>query len=448
MNARLNILAIGNSVVDCLHSSDLVSRVEMESGGAISASAFLKALPEILPPGILPQAPRAGDAIFVPIEALEVAAQRYLDASGVAPVSHTGEALPRIAGAYDIEAGGSLANTFAAIAWSKREGEPLANCTYLCVQDENEAGQVFAASMPQGVVQGPAYGKCLRCHVIPMDGDRVMITAPSFEKATDHFDISGAIARSITDTTDIVMFEGFLAFGRHFTAAAEAVLEGIVKFGNPEGTGRAQLVLTASSQPIADKPEYREFVKRAMATTDVTIHANTGEFRRLLGNDVAWRNRFDEAAGHPFAGLSGSDLEAAKRSNPAYRQAKSDANHDTMANVALPLIREHARHGRKIRFVVTDGKNAAYIVDGKGWRAYMPQPVDPAQIVNKVGAGDAFMAGFWTGRLLQGGLGTSMQCADAFARAAIMQAPARLPAHMHGNRLQGPAAILNGLAPH
>lgn len=451
--SRKNLVAIGNSVVDFLHDPQHIEQITSDSDGKISADAFLSNLPSLLDEGLLDMAPRAGDAILITIEDLEIAANRYLQQSGITDVKNNFNGTPsieRILGRYEIDAGGSLANTVAALAHSNyyvgSMGAPLLKASYVSVSDEGPAGKSFADSMPHGVVTGSEYGQCLRVHVVPFQGDRIMIASPSKEKATDHYDISPHLESEISVDTDMVMFEGFLAFGQHFENIAAKTLE-LIETTNVERAAQSlppiHLIITAASQPISNMDNYREFVRKAIQTTDVTVHANTGEFRRLLDDDLAWRNQYNEANNHPFEGLDGSELQNAKDNVDGYREAKTAANIHTIEEVAIP---SSSQSQHNVRFVVTDGGNPAYVVSNDNYITHIPAALDKSQIVNKVGAGDAFMAGFWAGQLLGFDNEKSMQSAGIFAHAAIKQQGARLsPDLVHTvsqRNMSGPVALL------
>lgn len=436
-----NIVAIGNSVVDLIYpqSPDSVG--------------FLSSLPSLLGTDVVPTAPRSGDQMFLPTETLRNAADKFLSArlkSAFNGGNNNNNALEIILGKYDIAAGGSLANTIASIAHSRIYNghfrAPLASVKYLSVLDENVAGEEFVKSMPNGVAIGPRHGQCLEVHVIPFENDRIMVTAPSISKATEHYNLSPHVKDEINIDTDMVMIEGFLAFGEHFNDISKETLDGIDRVNTQRAAnGRApiHLVVTASSQPISNLAHYREFIQCAVQTTDVTIHANTGEFRRILDNDEKWRENYNSQHNYPFEGLDGDTLEKAKKNANGYRAAKTAANIDTIENVASTLARQTPHN---LRFVVTDGGNDAYVVTNETYLVHTPAPLDKSLIVNKVGAGDAFMAGFWVAQLQGLDDAKSMEAAGLFAQAAIKQDGARLPedtsfsygSHHYG----GPIALL------
>lgn len=420
-----NIVAIGNSVVDLIYTQSPHS-VE-----------FLSNLPALLEDGMVKTAPRAGDQMFLPTEHLTLAGNKFLE-TRLTGAFNSQPTLENILGKYKIAAGGSLANTVASIAnsriFSNHFGVPLANVKFLTVLDEGPAGEEFAKGMPTGVVTGPKHGQCLEVHVIPFEDDRIMVTAPSLKKATEHYDLSSHVKDEINIDTDMVMIEGFLAFGEHFNNIGKETLDTIEKINKERaaiGRNPVHLVVTASSQPISNLAHYREFIQRAIKTTDVTIHANTGEFRRILDNDERWRNDYDAAHNNPFDGLGGDELEKAKKNAEGYREAKTAANIDTIENVAFNLAHQTPHN---LRFVVTDGGNDAYMVTNETYFVHTPSPIDTqGKKLYKVGAGDAFMGGFWKAQLVGLDDKKSMEAGDVCAKHVILQPEARIsPDLSHG----------------
>ena len=69
-------------------------------------------------------------------------------------------------------------------------------------------------------------------------------------------------------------------------------------------------------------------MKEASKHAPISIHANTGEFRRLLDNDEEWR--VEAEAEFREKGLQGRELEAAKKGSKDYRAAKTAANVDSV----------------------------------------------------------------------------------------------------------------------
>jgi len=446
---KKNVVAIGNSVVDCLHDPALIEKIERESNQKISAGLFLSSLPKLLPEGMLEKAPRAGDSVLITREVLEEAAKKFLAQSGVASLTESFNkisAVENILGRYTLVAGGSIANTASALAHSKTSDGTLVNMKYVTVRDEGKAGDVFTESMPKNVVTGPRYGGCLHVHVVPFQGDRILVASPPANKPTDHYDLSKDLPVHISEDTDVVMIEGFLAFGKHFENIASTTLQAIRDANKKRLAGSRppiHLVIATSAQLISSMETFRNFVLSAMQMTDVTIHGNTGEFRRLMDNDITWREEYDRKNGNPFHGLDGSDLESAKRIAPGYREAKTAVNIETIKKIAMPLAQ---RSSYDIRFVLTDGGNSAYVVVNDAYSTHAQDALDPSEIVNTVGAGDAFMAGFWVAQFSGLQIKDSMRAGNIFAKAVIIQQEARLSSDLSfkgpGLNLSGPLALL------
>jgi sugar/nucleoside kinase (ribokinase family) len=223
------------------------------------------------------------------------------------------------------------------------------------------------------------------------------------------------------------MVEGFLADTPHFVKLYKKILERIQASNEiraNSGGNPIHLVISAAAQHVASNANMRNFVADAIATTDVTIHANTGEFRRLMDNDEVWRQEFNDRNNDPFRGLSGEDLETAKKDHPAYRDAKVLANKATLER-AKALVELAKEEGRELRFVVTDGGHDAYVLDMDDLIIITPPKLDMSTVVNKVGAGDAFMAGFWIGELLGLKNLESMMMGYNYAAEIMQQGPAR-----------------------
>ena len=95
---------------------------------------------------------------------------------------------------------------------------------------------------------------------------------------------------------------------------------------------------------------------------------------------------------------------------------------------------------------MTDGGNASYIIKNGQYSTHAPQSLNPSRIVNKVGAGDAFMAGFWVAELIGLDREKSMRAAGIFAQAALFQQEARLSHTLtflrQGIRAEGPISLL------
>ncbi|MFP4313089.1 MAG: hypothetical protein ACLFR0_02070 [Alphaproteobacteria bacterium] len=423
-----NVLAVLNCVVDHLYAAHSVNHEKMEE--------FLKSLPETLG---LPQmeTPRAGDTVLLSQSQLEKAAKTALQIS--ADFNDAATTLQDIFGTPSLAPGGSLANTMATIVTSSKNGTPLVNTTILTVLDEGEAGDIFKNSYPEGVVlEDIVHGECLKVHVVPYDGDRSQFPTYSDHKPAHH-PLSVPLFNMVKGGQyDEIYIEGFLADAPDFENDAKTLLTA-VSAGNQHrdmmGQTPIRLNITAGAQHICNNPVFRNFVKLASELTDVSIHANTGEFRRLLDNDENWRVE----AQKDFQGLSGRELEAAKKASNAYRAAKTQANIHTIEK----FMNEWGSNiPYDLECVVTDGGNTGYVVNNDHYYTFTPDPIDPSTIVNKVGAGDAFMAYYRLGRELGLSQIESMKAGGIGATHTLQQEEARPEFFETHDDLSGPVSLL------
>ena len=103
------------------------------------------------------------------------------------------------------------------------------------------------------------------------------------------------------------------------------------------------------------------------------------------------------------------------------------------------------------RQVVTDGPNPGYVINNDHYIEVTPNSLDPSTIVNKVGAGDAFMAFYRLGRQLGLSQEESMKAGGIGATHVLQQEEARpivesnSLVYWHG--YEGPVKLLamNGL---
>ena len=425
-NNQHKTFAILNCVVDHLYDAKGVNEATMED--------FLKALPKAMGQPSM-ETPRAGDTILLSQSQLNAAA---CDALGLSD-EFNAAALEQIFGAPRLAPGGSLANTIATIASSQKGGMSISDTTILTILDEGEAGNVFKSSYPDGVVLSDAVdGECLTVHVVPYDGDRSQFPTFSDTNAST-ISLSPHIFSHVkTGEYDTVMFEGFMSDSPNFESDYKTLLTAIGAANMQRemmGQEPTHLVITAGAQHVCNNPAFREFVKEASTLTNVSVHANTGEFRRLMDNDEQWR----VDAQKDFVGLDGRDLEKAKRGSPEYRAAKSAANIDSIHKAMNELGTDNEFD---LEFVVTDGPNTGYVINNDHYIEFTPDTLDPTTIVNKVGAGDAFMAFYRLGRQLGLSQEDSMRAGGIGATHTLQQEEARTKYDVSINNLSGPAALL------
>lgn len=433
-NQPKKVLAILNCVVDHLYDAGAVNEEKMEE--------FLKALPQALG---LPdmETPRAGDTILLSQSQLKKAAETALGISG--DFNEAAGTLRDIFGAPRLAPGGSLANTIATIATSHKDGNPIMDTTILTVLDEGEAGEVFKNSYPHGVVlEDVKHGECLRVHVVPYDGDRSQFPTYSDHKPSHHPLSVPLFGMVQGGQYDEIFVEGFMADSPDFERDMQTLLTAL-SAGNMirdmQGLAPTRLVLTAGAQHVCNNPVFRKFAKDSSEITNVSIHANTGEFRRLLDNDQDWRI----AAQKDFEGLNGRELEAAKKAAKNYRAAKTAANVDTIQKA----MREWGADTKfELEFVVTDGPNTGYVINNDHYHEFTPSPLDPSTIVNKVGAGDAFMAYYRLGRELGLSQMDSMKAGGIGAAHTLQQEEARPQMPGHPSRWYGYGGPVGLLAKH
>lgn len=405
-------IAIVSCVVDHLYEDGHLADHHMEE--------FLKAIPQALGNPDM-DIPRTGDTVLL-------SKSQFLTAEQIALseiFKQAAEGNDKLFRDYKIAPGGSLANTIATIAHSQKDGAPVVDMTVLTVLDEGEAGQVFKDSYPDGVVlEDVVEGECLKVHVVPYDGDRSQF--PTYcDTNPSNKDLSPYIAKHVAKGEyDEVYFEGFMADNPGFENDAKTLIWSL-GVGNVErerlfGKPPTRLIVTAGAQHVCNNPAFREFVQEATKYAPVSVHANTGEFRRLLDNDEKWRETAE--ADFLAQGLQGRDLEAAKKSSKEYRAAKEQANHDTV----LKAIKEWgAQTEHELEFVVTDGGHTGYIINNDNYFEFDPDPLDMSTVVNKVGAGDAFMAFYRLGRDLGLSQGDSVKAGGYGATHTMQQQEAR-----------------------
>ena len=432
-----DILAIETAVVDLQYPKD--------GGGDALKHEFFAHLKELITAdgntALFDENPRGGDMCLVPAEEFDAALILFAQRHNIQfpfPISPTATPADRafvirdyIFGTPVSVAGGSLANTFHALVSSQLDGQQLVQGHFVTSIGVEDSANAFHDSM-NGHIYCRRMGRQMECHVFPIDGDRILIATPGrADPAESHIDIAlfedalrwrKAHCPPAVETR--IMLGGFLFFTPGFRGVCDAVIAHIQ--GRP-ANDRPSLMLTASAQAVSAHPDFRAMVAKAAHVTDTTIHANTGEFRRLLDMDTDWRKPFDV----DFTGLRGQALETAKSAHIAYRAAKDAANVAAISAAfnqaaALKAAKEHT-----LRYVVTDGARSIHVIGPQGHEIFAPHKIEKAQIVNTVGAGDNFAAGFQLADLYGLPHADCASLASDFA-AAVIQVPA---ARLDGDRV-------------
>lgn len=428
-----NIVAMETSVTDAIYSG----------GDETLKAQFFAELPALLDTnpafhGLLKEPPRAGDNILIPAEAWEHALLEFNEQHSVIPmkrgpinspgmnkakfllISHT------IFGDRQFQAGGSLANSFDAMAHSTLNGKELIDGVFITALGEGQEARVFGDAL-RGKVSAVMSGTQTVAHIIPISKDRIIVATPGGNTpCATHLNAKPLQDADLLNAdTDMLMLGGYLFYTPHFKEIFDVALsrvEALNQERKDAGKKPITLVLTCAAQKVAAAPEFRDMVARASRITDVIVHANTGEFRRLLNNDTHWRIAHEAKWG----GLSGHALEAAKKADDDYQHDKAQANLETIHQCAVPMAQACLPH--RLKFVVTNGARGIYVADANGHRTYKTAHIDPSRIVNTVGAGDNFAGGYELGVAL--GLSEPMciTLARDFAGAVIQQDAPRLAA--------------------
>lgn len=419
-NAADKILVWCNTVIDKQYEAEHVNEALMED--------FVHAIPEAVGNPDM-DVPRADDTTLLLQSQLQKASSIALKKE-FDDAAHGHEEIfgkPSM-----LVAGGSLANSAATILNSYFDGKPIVEGKILTNLPENEQdASVFVQSYDDGVVlQDVIQGECLEAHIVPYHGGRSQFPTINDVNPTNTNMSPYLFTHLQKGEYDEFYLEGFVADNPNFENEAKTVLTGIGAANMQRemmGKPPMKLVITAGAQHVCDNPVFRDFVAEAIKMTDVRIHANTGEFRRLLDNDQDWR----VDAQKDFGDLKGKDLENAKKGSSEYRAAKTAANVDTIQKVMKEWV---ANSDFDLTAVVTDGGNTGYHIHNDTYFEWQPKPFDISTIVDKVGAGDAF-AGYYT---LADKLGFDAQdCMDIGGLGAtytLQQKEARpqMPAHPEG----------------
>jgi sugar/nucleoside kinase (ribokinase family) len=400
VNLKKKFVAVENSVVDLQYHRN--------QGDEALQKKFFKTLKENIEKAgheaPFAENPRAGDALLISAEVFDDACIEFGRENGLFGSSHRVQGAEDMAlyvrdmvfGYHDSVSGGSLANTFHTMQMAKLDGEALIDGTFVTCVGDDRYGKIFADDM-KGHIKADKIGRQMVCHVFPAGGDRILIATPAADNPAEKNISAELVQDEITADIDRVAVGGFL----YFTGRYEEVIESILNKAEQLGDDAPTLVLTAASQIVSASEGFRAEFNRAARRMDTIVHANTGEFRRLLDMDTEWRKPFEK----DFAGLTGHDLEEAKDAHSAYQAAKQEANRAALL-AALELAHGiKGVHGRDLKFVVTNGSKGIFTVntrDGvgiEGVSSFKPAKVDKASIVNTVGAGDNFAAGYQLGDL-------------------------------------------------
>lgn len=418
-NKKPSIVAVETAVVDLQYAEN--------GGDATLKDEFFGHLQElIVEAGCVPmfdENPRKGDMRLVPAEDFDAALLLFARQKGIevdAALSSQLQAMQVrdvVFGSAYPTAGGSLANTFHGLVTSRILGQPIINGHFITGVGECSSGGIFVDSL-EGNIHYQRTGRQMECHVFPLDGDRILITAPANHNPAEAHIGSAIKSFENLHAQDRIIIGGFLFFTPSFHSVIEHVVETL------EGLPRAQrpsLGITAAAQVVAASERYQQEVFRLASLTDTVIHGNAGEFRRLLNLDTDWRKPFEV----DFAGLRGQALEEAKDTHTAYKKSKDAANDVAFAR-AYDLCQRAQSFDNQLRFVVTDGARSTYVISAEGIQRFYPQSISRSQIVNTVGAGDNFAAGFQMGDILGLPHSVSVQLGSALASRVIQQAAARL----------------------
>lgn len=424
-----NIHAIETAVVDLNYDE--------KGGNDLLKRDFFKNLPSLLDKaGIerpLAEAPRGGDMIMADVEYLDKAlvffGQNHALISSAQNSQHKSAeyykeqakvVLRHIFGEAVAHAGGSEANTFDGLIHSRINGQSVCTGQFATVVGDDEFADAFEKPF-EGHFTGKRKGRTMVSHIVPIDGDRIMLTTPGGRFAAENnLTASVVCKKGRLAKADRIMLGGYLRFTPHWHDIYGKVLQHIQQ--TPDDKNKASLVMTAAAQAVADDLEFQKTFLHASTIADLTIHANTGEFRRLLGMDKEWR----EPTLADFADVQGQALEARKKDHDVYQGHKKDANQAAI-QYAVSMCRNRKKdQKKKLRFVVTNGAKEVFVVTAQGCETYIPEKLSRDKIVNTVGAGDNQMAGFQLGDMTGLSHEESVKLGNRFARAIIQSPRARL----------------------
>jgi hypothetical protein len=286
-----------------------------------------------------------------------------------------------------IEPGGSLANTFDTLVKATINGMPLTDGRFITAIGEGLSGEVFAKSLPGKLIHPEPKGRQLEAHVFPVDGDRILVSLPSFANPSSNCMSARQLDEVVLDkNTKTVMLGGYMKLTGKYNEFLDAVLNK-VEAVSEKARKRPTIVLTLAAQDIAASQDLKDALKKASQVAFVTIFGNTGEFRRLLDLDDAWRKPHKDK----WNGLAGAALENAKEADPDYQADKRAAN-----DVAYRAAFERYCKDKflPVTFVVTNGKKGVHVVNADGVSENYEVPDAPHGVVDTVGGGDGALAGY------------------------------------------------------
>lgn len=351
-----------------------------------------------------------------------------------------------------VEAGGAVANSFATLTEATLNDKKVATGSFVTAIGEGLSGEVFAKSLGDKLVAPSPCGRQLEAHIFPIDGDRIIITMPDFVNPCErHMCASHLDAIEINEATRMMILGGYVHYTGKYETFLHALLTKAEKVSH-DPLKRPIFVFTTAAQDVAASPSVRNALEKTKAIAPVIICANTGEFRRLMRMDTIWRHPHeakwwvnkegmslflsdDYDAYDPnspqgikklladgWRRLEGHDLETAKQADAFYKQDKLTANQVAYQNA----FRTFCQRGNPVTFVVTNGKNGVYVVDHNGIsNCYVP-PRPPHGVVNTVGGGDGFAAGYLMGHLKNLPQHHRIELGFICAGEVIGQDPARL----------------------
>ena len=457
------IIAVETPVTDYLYDAS--------KADSALRDAFLYALKPARPP-------RKGDNILVSAEEwqeklLAFARKRHLPVDArLSPEEQAVQVRDRIFGApRAIEAGGAIANSFDTLVKSRVDDVSLTDGFFITAVGEGISGDVFSRSLPGKLKAPPARGRQMEGHIIPLDGDRIIVAVPSFlDPPSLHMSPSQLDDIEIDQET-MLMLGGYMKYTGKYDDFLDALLSKTIAV-SPWPQDRPTLVLTAAAQDIAASQTLKEALERCRQVTSTVVCANTGEFRRLMGMDTEWRRPHearwwinDEGqtlAVHPslafmdpgttegiqqldasgWKKIEGEDLERAKQADVAYMADKLKAN-EAAYRIAFEQFCENSQ--LPVTFVVTNGKRGVHVVSGHGVSDNYPAPRPPHGVVNTVGGGDGFAAGYLLGHAKKLSQEKCVELGFICAGEIIGRDEARLKAIAVNQNLDGKPVALEGL---
>ena len=421
-----------------------VTDIHWEGGDDALKKEYFSRLPELLsqagvPDQFIQEAPRGGDQRMVEAEVFDKTIQAFMSDNYQVQNSST---LRRIIfGKPTLHAGGSLANTFDAMVKSTIDEQPIFEGVFRSAAGNDEAGRAFADQFGKSgdVLMSPDH-KTMLCHVVPIGGDRILIATPHGDQEAQNLisadNMIGERQVEAIKGADKIMIGGFTCF----TPNGFDIYDRLAGMFEKTQLRRPEFVMTAANQKVVDQETVQQQIRKIQRIADTTIHANTGEFRRLLGMDDHWRH-FTEGR---FENLSGHALEEKKQEDSRYQLQKERANLNAIQHGEHFASAMRSDYGRQTQYIVTNGSKATYRISENNSERADTQKIDGSKIVSTVGAGDNHMAGYQVGKALGITNQSAMMLANRFAAAVIQSPLARLDGDAEvkvGNRvLRGPIA--------